>query len=477
MPRRPRRDSRRRPATAPAVTPAHSPAAGADVRIELAGRTIRLSELRTHPERYASWFAAARRQPGHGICRCTRSGERLVIREIAGTFHLARWPREGDNHRPACPFFSIDSRHSGADTRTRAAITLTEDGTRITLDYAFNTSTELQELDVDPSAGAAAKPPAPSAHRATMTGLGLLRWLWEAAGLTTWPPPSPAPLPARTSGTARRRRAAAGPRRRWDDTRAALTSVLTEVRLGEQPAPRLAYVVAPYRPGHLDPIRDARLAEFLAPLETPEHVTVRGGPRRGQTRLRRRRRLLIGELKDDPQPCEHGLRLALRHFPRPLFLPTELGEHLTRTYPAAFTSRRPSGTRRVVLALIEGTPHGYLRLIEAAILLTTADYLPADSSHEALLAQQLVDAGREFTKPLRLGDGDRALPDFVLTDTDPATVVEVWGVASRADYDHRRHTKRVQYAADGTPVIEWDVTCGPPPDLRLDPTPGGPLRR
>ncbi|MCD2191225.1 DUF1173 family protein [Actinomycetospora soli] len=463
MPRRPRRDPRRRPATAPPV----APAPGADVRVELAGHTVHLVALRAHPERYAAWFAAARRRPGHGICRCTRSGERLVIREIAGVFHLARWPLGGDNHRPGCPFFSSESRHSGTDPGARDAISVTDHGTRIEVGYAFTAPASGLEGDDDPAAAVDRPPagrPAGAAH-ATLTSLGLLRWLWETAGLNAWPPPSGEV----TAGPAREHRIT-GTRRHWEDTREALVAVLAGVRLGDHPAPRLAYVIAPYRPGHPDPVRDARLAEYLAPLEGPQRVAIRRGPRRGRTRLLRHRRLLIGELKHDPQPTDHGLRVDLRHFPRPLFCRTELGEHLTRSYPTAFASRRDPNTRRVVLALIEGTPHGHLRLLDAAVLLTTSDYLPVDSSHEALLAQQLVAAGREFIKPLRRADGDLTLPDFVLTDTDPATVVEVWGLTGRTDYDERRAAKLEHYAAEQTPVLEWDVSTGPPPDVHR-PTP------
>ena len=93
-----------------------------------------------------------------------------------------------------------------------------------------------------------------------------------------------------------------------------------------------------------------------------------------------------------------------------------------------------------MLALIEGSPHGYLRLVDAAVMLTSRDYLPADSSHEVVMSDALVAAHRAFTKPLRYG-GETVLPDFVLTDTDPPTVVEVWGIAGRSDYEARKRTK------------------------------------
>lgn len=265
MPRRPHR-----PTGAPKA-PSRSPD-DAGVRVELAGHVVRLNELRARPQRYARWFAAARRHPGHATCRCTRDGERLVIREIAGTYHLARWPRTRDNHRPGCPFFTIESRHASTRSAARAAITATDHGTRITVGYAFITADPTDGSTVDDHEdNHRGLVVGTRAHTATVTGLGLLHWLFEASGLNTWPP-------SETRGTRR----AEPSRRDWADVHTALVQVLAELRLGEHPAPRLAYVVAPYRPGRPDPARDARIAEFLRPLEHPEQVTIRGGPRRGQ---------------------------------------------------------------------------------------------------------------------------------------------------------------------------------------------------
>lgn len=71
-------------------------------------------------------------------------------------------------------------------------------------------------------------------------------------------------------------------------------------------------------------------------------------------------------------------------------------------------------------------------------MLTSGAYLPADSSHEVAMADWLVAHGRSLTKPWRYdpcGCSDsastRVFPDFVLTDTDPATVVEVWVIVGR----------------------------------------------
>lgn len=439
MPRRSSHPDRRR-SPSDAVDES-APLGGRDVRVELAGHVVRLAELRSRPERYEHWFRQARRHPGHARCLCGRGGQRLVIRQVAGRFHLARWPETANGHVPGCPFFPTDSRYSAAGSHARDAITISPEGTRIAVAVSFS-STVVHPQDADrpgdPDAEDAAAPALLGQHGlsgSTLSQLGLLHYLWERAGLTTWRP---------------------GPRRRWADCHAALALALGELRLGELAAPRLLHVVAPYRPGEHDPARAARLAGFLRPLEHPDRVRIRGGPRRGATRHLLHRRLLLGELKD-LTATDRGHQLRLRHFPRPVFLSDAEHEHLTRTYPAAFAERRGPSARRVVLALVEGTPHGHLRLADAALILTSSDYLPADSAHEVALADALVTAGRGFTKPLVDG-GEAVFPDVVLIDTDPPTVVDIWGVPGRADREHRKQQKRARDAAEDTPVIDWVVT-------------------
>ena len=81
---------------------------------------------------------------------------------------------------------------------------------------------------------------------------------------------------------------------------------------------------------------------------------------------------------------------------------------------------------------------------------------------------RLVAAGRGFTKPLRY-DGDAVFPDFVLTDPRPATIVEVYGITGRADYERRKQAKLEHYTREAIPAIAWDVTDPPPPVDLADP--------
>jgi hypothetical protein len=83
----------------------------------------------------------------------------------------------------------------------------------------------------------------------------------------------------------------------------------------------------------------------------------------------------------------------------------------------------------------------------AAMLTTT--WIPADSSYEVRMADALVAACREFTKPLRYDSVADVFPNFVLTDTDPTTFVEIWGIQGREKYENRKREKWASYRKSG----------------------------
>jgi hypothetical protein len=153
----------------------------------------------------------------------------------------------------------------------------------------------------------------------------------------------------------------------------------------------------------------------------------------------------------------YGVRIRLIHQLAPLYASTQLMDRARRSYPSAFSDRAGQSDRRqVVLCLIERSRHGYPTVIDVAAMLTTASHLPADSSHEAEMADALAAAGRAFVKPLHY-DGTEVFPDFVLVDVDPETYVEVWGVRGRESYEARKRAKQSFYREAGRALLEWDV--------------------
>jgi hypothetical protein len=148
---------------------------------------------------------------------------------------------------------------------------------------------------------------------------------------------------------------------------------------------------------------------------------------------------------------------------------------LARSYRPAFSeaaAQLGGRTRRIGLFLVDRSKAGYLRVEDAAVMLTNALYIPADSTHEILMADALAEAGRSFTKPVRYDVADDVFPDFVLTGTPGRPVyVEVYGMTGTSAYAERKRIKQAWYRANDVPVIEWSVT-DPLPQLRpqLGPT-------
>ncbi|GGL49778.1 hypothetical protein GCM10014719_58800 [Planomonospora parontospora subsp. antibiotica] len=207
------------------------------------------------------------------------------------------------------------------------------------------------------------------------------------------------------------------------------------------------YVVPPYRPQDAD-ANAAALAAFCDGLGA--HF---GTARRG---------LVLGEIKEISVTA-YGRQIKLCHLRTPLYLRSELMERIRASYRPVFSAAAGTRARQVVLAAVERTPKGALKVVDMAAMLTTAAYVPVESSHELRMAEALDAARRCYLKPLRYG-GQEVFPDFVLTDVAPRVYVEVYGVRGRESYEVRKRVKQEHYRTAGVNVIEWEV-AEPLPDL------------
>lgn len=260
--------------------------------------------------------------------------------------------------------------------------------------------------------------------RRTVGPLGLLHYLWEAAELTTWSPGSG--------------------RRRWPA--ADVTDLLDTCLINGQPASEVTYVMPLYS-AEAAGANLERYDRFISSLSAD-----RPGARRG---------FILAEIKA-VHPAKHGVSFQLCHQNprRQVFVSPKLDQHLRSSYRSAFSAAAQAiPSRRVGLFYVQRSPAGYTTAIDAAIMLTTRDYIPADSSYEVQMADALAAAGRSFIKPLAFDAGqDVVLPDFVLTDQDPNGYVEVRGLPGRLEYESRKARKGAHYQRDGAALIEWTIT-------------------
>lgn len=170
-----------------------------------------------------------------------------------------------------------------------------------------------------------------------------------------------------------------------------------------------------------------------------------------------RRALVLGPIKE-VNPTPYGVAYRLAHQRTPLYARAALHARATRSYRHAFgKTAAEHGATRVALFVVERSPKGHLIAVDLAAMLTTSTFIPADSSHEVVMADALAACRRAFIKPLRYDTADAVLPDFVLTDVTPAAYVEVYGIHGRETYDRRKAEKREFYHRQGSQLIEWDV--------------------
>ncbi|MGP3950877.1 DUF1173 family protein [Streptomyces sp. 7N604] len=393
--------------------------------VRLADRVIPLAALRDRPAGYAPLFARAKAELGHGDCLCRTPPLRLVVRcTRAGRYHLAGWPGEGDKHDPGCAFHKLLPSDSGRTGYTRAAIQDMDTGTAIRFELALT----RQLLQARGSSMHRETQSGPS--RAAVSPLGLLHWLWEEAQLSSWNP--------------RWRH------RGWGVCHSRLRQQADSCLLNGQDLTEILYVVPPFHPASAT--RNAQTFEaFRTRLQHQRQAVQRG--------------LVLGEIKESAA-TRYGVRYRLAHLRGALFASTKLHERACRSYRAAFAHTAKAGTRRVGLFVVEASPRGYLQVLDLAVMLCSRLYIPADSSFEAQMANQLAAAGRSYLKPLRYDTSDAVLPDFLLVDVTPWQVVEVYGIRGRESYERRKRAKQVIYRQRGAPLLEWDV-AQPMPDLSL----------
>lgn len=403
MPMHPR--ARRRINAAPSATET----AGAG-QVRLAGRDVEVTDLKQHPDRYTGLFGKARSEVGHAVCLC-RVDEvvRLVIRCRSGRYHLANWPAGGHQHAPGCSWYRSPASTSGRSTY-EPAINATEDGTSIRLSAQLT----IRGVSTDPPARhvpAAADPgsePATTTQRRSMGLLALLHFLWENSQLNVWHP--------RTG------------RRDWRACRSVLVEQARDCRVNRLDLAEAMWIVPAFDRERSEEI-NAAWDRFLNRLTNT-----------GRTQ---RRGLVLGQIRQI-SPTDYGVRIGLAHQRAPLYASQELMDRCTRSYPAALGTHASESGHQVVLCLIERTRRGHPVIQDLAAMLTTRSYLPAESSHEAEMADALADAGRAFVKPMHF-DGGAVHPDFVLVDEVPETYVEVWGVRGRESYEISKRAKQDHY--------------------------------
>lgn len=391
------------------------------------GSTFQLADIQESPARFARRLEAARISPGHALCHC-RAGapRRLVIRRYGSLYHLAGWPDDGPHHAEGCDFHKKSGACDGRRGDSRAAILEGPDGLNVRLDVS------LVQRDMTSGSGprAAGNPNGTSRRSAPL--LAFLQTLWTSARLNAWRGCSMA--------------------RGWGAVNAMLLGGLGEdSQINGVPAQDALHVMRRYEESERDAI-NTEFDAFLNRIHNDGAVS--------------RRVLVIGEI-GEVADTQYGRSITLRQRRQRYFTTAALVDAAAGRYGHAWRAIGETGARVVAILLVERTTKGHLRVVDLATMLCSAAFLPCDSMYEVAMANRLVAERRFFEKPLRMAEGDRMLPDFILLDTQPATHIEVYGMNGLASYEQRKLEKQALRNANGTPVVEWNADRDPPGQVRL----------
>ncbi|WP_418329266.1 DUF1173 family protein [Pseudomonas frederiksbergensis] len=122
---------------------------------------------------------------------------------------------------------------------------------------------------------------------------------------------------------------------------------------------------------------------------------------------------------------------------------------------------------RRVIAIVQTdqpTEPGKAQALNVALMVVSDEWIPVESSYEAVIEARLREESRRFVKPLRFDSSeDQVFPDFWLMDASAGTEypMEVYG---RADpkYLARKEVKADYYRTHyGTRWWAWDASTDP----------------
>ena len=106
-------------------------------------------------------------------------------------------------------------------------------------------------------------------------------------------------------------------------------------------------------------------------------------------------------------------------------------------------------------------------VVDAVMMRVTQHWIPVDSSYEAAVARQLVQADRSFVRPLRYDNHRLALPQFILCDGvgHDRIAMDVYGSGVPGTAKLMEHDRQ-RAAALGMGWWHWDASQQPtPPDI------------
>lgn len=374
--------------------------------VQCGNYTLNIYQVREHHKKYSVTLQHTKNTIGYGLCKCKL---RVQIRSLGDRFHFAVWPAEGPLHKAEC-FFSRDSIDSHEQAWVSQNAVQVDDAGQVSIKPAFTLARRIDEPR-QPSQLVIARGSAPTKRRTSLSAL--LDYLWMKSCNNHWFGH------ARSYGKAMYHV--------WDVAklckigRAELSSIL-----------------------HIAGNTHFRVEQFKTSI-TPSAVRVPSG-------------LILGQVVDIRTTQNGGYMLQVKDLGARVYMTVEHYRALEKSYPRVF-SQHVHEQKVIIMAQVELTGSNDFKLVDCAMMMTSRDFVPVDSSYEAQLCNHLVDEKRRFYKPLSVVND--LLPDFVLLDTPREIAMEVWGMLT-TEYRAHMDTKIERYEKLGTSLWQWDAALSVP---------------
>ena len=371
-----------------------------------------------------AWLAALQEQhrKNNSACLCAAGVDLpLVIRlygRNAETRHygLAKAQDTGLNHDPACRFFGEGSDDDEPDKDTLPAFDVADDG-QLRAHLSF--SLQLAE-PIDGPAPAPRPGKAPGPSRARASEAAMLFRLWREAGLNVYN----------------------GKNRSWFMVAFKMLKTAEKIVINAKGETLADYLLV--AAGGNDPLVSSHNQKVLDRAEhTPSRLIVIGRMRTIDTSAGGKKLLPVHDFVGLPKALIPAISidnlLARRALVRNL---------LQKTVPGHV----------VMMACIEPEKAPWWKVHSTAVMPTSPQFLPTESSYVVDFEGYLVEQGRHFIKPIainELGENDQR-PDYILLDTTPRVRCEVWGMQT-PEYLSGKAKRLAEYAQKGQDLVSWSA--------------------
>ncbi len=376
---------------------------------------------------FSDIIEAAYHQKLRPECLCQQPAPPMYIAHVGEHYIVKRMPNSGLHHAPDCDSFETPVELSGLGDVDGSAIQRLDDN-RIALRFDFALSRNGAQVQAgEPSEKTSAVSPG---KRLTLRAT--LHYLWEEARLNRWFP------------------AMAG-KRNWFVIQKHLMLAAEAKEAKRSPLQKLLYVPELFESERKAEIRQRRLAR-LAPIAQSS----------GKQLM-----LLIAEV-NRIERGRFGYVLTAKHLPDFTF---SMSEQLNKSYEKIFEKvlglwNYVQDSHLLAIATFAMMPAGTPEIQEISTMLTTANWIPVESSYENELVELLTEQKRSFVKTLRYNLSPKEpLAAAMLTDVQPD------GCALYISLDQLERdgptpaTLEELMASSPCPSWLWEPAFGVPSDL------------